>query len=159
MGGQGMGPVMVLSKLNSSNTAVKSLSLLQWGCNGAKCPNDWKNSINWMIFVWGSHATCTVMQLLYITTLTTPFLVTNNHEQLDQKTQRQTGRQAQLSNIAAARAVADIIRTTLGPRSMLKVCTLCITCSFSVPVIGGSIGMEKYSILHDVVLQVILFCL
>jgi hypothetical protein len=39
----------------------------------------------------------------------------------DQKTQRQTGRQAQLSNIAAARAVADIIRTTLGPRSMLKV--------------------------------------
>ena len=40
---------------------------------------------------------------------------------IDQKTQRQTGRQAQLSNIAAARAVADIIRTTLGPRSMLKV--------------------------------------
>lgn len=39
----------------------------------------------------------------------------------DQKTQRQTGRQAQLSNISAARAVADIIRTTLGPRSMLKV--------------------------------------
>jgi T-complex protein 1 subunit gamma len=39
----------------------------------------------------------------------------------DQKTQRQSGRQAQLSNIAAARAVADIIRTTLGPRSMLKV--------------------------------------
>lgn len=39
---------------------------------------------------------------------------------LNQKTQRQTGRQAQLSNITAARAVADIIRTTLGPRSMLK---------------------------------------
>lgn len=39
---------------------------------------------------------------------------------LNQKTQRQTGRQAQLSNISAARAVADIIRTTLGPRSMLK---------------------------------------
>eukprot|EP00521_Asterionellopsis_glacialis_P009378 CAMPEP_0195285812 /NCGR_PEP_ID=MMETSP0707-20130614/3512_1 /TAXON_ID=33640 /ORGANISM="Asterionellopsis glacialis, Strain CCMP134" /LENGTH=557 /DNA_ID=CAMNT_0040345365 /DNA_START=42 /DNA_END=1715 /DNA_ORIENTATION=+ len=39
---------------------------------------------------------------------------------LNQKTQRQTGRQAQLSNVAAARAVADIIRTTLGPRSMLK---------------------------------------
>lgn len=39
---------------------------------------------------------------------------------LNQKTQRQTGRQAQLSNIAAARSVADIIRTTLGPRSMLK---------------------------------------
>mmetsp|Transcript_27940 Transcript_27940/g.41257 ORF Transcript_27940/g.41257 Transcript_27940/m.41257 type:complete len:557 (+) Transcript_27940:83-1753(+) len=39
---------------------------------------------------------------------------------LNQKTQRQTGRQAQLSNISAARSVADIIRTTLGPRSMLK---------------------------------------
>jgi len=35
-------------------------------------------------------------------------------------TQRETGRQAQLGNIAAAKAVADIIRTTLGPRSMLK---------------------------------------
>jgi len=39
---------------------------------------------------------------------------------LNAKTQRQTGRPAQLSNISAARAVADIIRTTLGPRSMLK---------------------------------------
>mmetsp|Transcript_19606 Transcript_19606/g.22447 ORF Transcript_19606/g.22447 Transcript_19606/m.22447 type:complete len:151 (+) Transcript_19606:72-524(+) len=39
---------------------------------------------------------------------------------LNAKTQRQTGRQAQLSNISAARSVADIIRTTLGPRSMLK---------------------------------------
>ena len=38
----------------------------------------------------------------------------------DQKTQRQTGRQAQLANIQAAKAVASIIRTTLGPRSMLK---------------------------------------
>lgn len=40
--------------------------------------------------------------------------------QTDQKTQRQTGREAQLSNIRSARAVSDIIRTTLGPRSMLK---------------------------------------
>jgi len=39
---------------------------------------------------------------------------------LNQKTERQTGRPAQLSNITAARAVSDIIRTTLGPRSMLK---------------------------------------
>ena len=38
----------------------------------------------------------------------------------DQKTQRQTGRPAQLANIRAARAVASIIRTTLGPQSMLK---------------------------------------
>jgi len=39
---------------------------------------------------------------------------------LNPKTERKTGRQAQLSNITAARAVSDIIRTTLGPRSMLK---------------------------------------
>jgi len=39
---------------------------------------------------------------------------------LNANTQRKTGREAQLGNIMAARAVADIIRTTLGPRSMLK---------------------------------------
>jgi len=39
---------------------------------------------------------------------------------LNSKTQRTQGRQAQLGNINAARAVADIIRSTLGPRSMLK---------------------------------------
>ena len=39
---------------------------------------------------------------------------------MDQQVQRETGRKAQLSNIAAGKAVSDIIRTTLGPRSMLK---------------------------------------
>jgi len=39
---------------------------------------------------------------------------------LNTKTQRNQGRKAQLDNIAAAMAVADIIRTTLGPRAMLK---------------------------------------
>ncbi|GMH68013.1 hypothetical protein TrVE_jg6046 [Triparma verrucosa] len=39
---------------------------------------------------------------------------------LNQNTQRQTGREAQFGNISAAMAVSDIIRTTLGPRSMLK---------------------------------------
>ena len=39
---------------------------------------------------------------------------------LNAKTQCQTGPQAQLSNISAARSVADIICTTLGPWSMLK---------------------------------------
>jgi T-complex protein 1 subunit gamma len=39
---------------------------------------------------------------------------------LDTKTKRVTGRQAQLGNIQAAKAVAGIIRTTLGPQSMLK---------------------------------------
>jgi T-complex protein 1 subunit gamma len=39
---------------------------------------------------------------------------------MNQKVQRETGRKAQLSNIAAGKAVSDIIRSTLGPRSMLK---------------------------------------
>eukprot|EP01138_Halocafeteria_seosinensis_P014108 gb/GECG01014406.1/.p1 GENE.gb/GECG01014406.1/~~gb/GECG01014406.1/.p1 ORF type:complete len:546 (+),score=87.50 gb/GECG01014406.1/:1-1638(+) len=39
---------------------------------------------------------------------------------LNQNTERETGRKAQQGNISAAKAVADIIRTTLGPRSMLK---------------------------------------
>jgi len=39
---------------------------------------------------------------------------------MNQKVERETGRKAQLSNIAAGKAVSDIIRTTLGPRSMLK---------------------------------------
>jgi len=39
---------------------------------------------------------------------------------MNQKVQRETGRKAQLSNISAGKAVSDIIRTTLGPRSMLK---------------------------------------
>ncbi|TPX31346.1 hypothetical protein SmJEL517_g05309 [Synchytrium microbalum] len=34
--------------------------------------------------------------------------------------ERETGRKAQLSNITAAKTVADIIRTCLGPRAMLK---------------------------------------
>lgn len=38
----------------------------------------------------------------------------------DQNAKRETGRRAQLTNIAAAKAVSDIIRTTLGPRAMLK---------------------------------------
>ncbi|KAL0213308.1 hypothetical protein RCL1_006934 [Eukaryota sp. TZLM3-RCL] len=39
---------------------------------------------------------------------------------LQQNTQRQTGRKAQISNIAAAKTVGDIVRSTLGPQSMLK---------------------------------------
>lgn len=39
---------------------------------------------------------------------------------LNMNTKRETGRTAQLSNIKAAKAVSDIVRTTLGPRSMLK---------------------------------------
>ncbi|KAE8915445.1 T-complex protein 1 subunit gamma [Phytophthora fragariae] len=39
---------------------------------------------------------------------------------LNTNTKRETGRTAQLGNIEAAKAVSDIVRTTLGPRSMLK---------------------------------------
>lgn len=39
---------------------------------------------------------------------------------LNTSTERQSGRQAQVSNITAAKAVADIIRTCLGPKAMLK---------------------------------------
>merc|ERR1711871_313642 len=34
--------------------------------------------------------------------------------------QRESGKKAQIANITAAKAIADIIRSTLGPRSMLK---------------------------------------
>mmetsp|Transcript_27198 Transcript_27198/g.108898 ORF Transcript_27198/g.108898 Transcript_27198/m.108898 type:complete len:581 (-) Transcript_27198:1703-3445(-) len=39
---------------------------------------------------------------------------------LNPKTQRETGRTAQLSNIHCAAAVSDIVTSTLGPRAMLK---------------------------------------
>jgi T-complex protein 1 subunit gamma len=43
-----------------------------------------------------------------------PILVINTN------TQREHGRKAQLSNVNAAKAVADVVRTCLGPRAMLK---------------------------------------
>ncbi|CAO3639317.1 unnamed protein product [Mucor hiemalis] len=43
-----------------------------------------------------------------------PVLVMNTNME------RESGRKAQLSNITAAKTVADVIRTCLGPRSMLK---------------------------------------
>ena len=39
---------------------------------------------------------------------------------LQANTKREQGKKAQLSNIKAAKAVADVVRTTLGPNSMLK---------------------------------------
>ncbi|ORX92684.1 T-complex protein 1 [Basidiobolus meristosporus CBS 931.73] len=39
---------------------------------------------------------------------------------MNTNTQRETGKKAQISNITAAKTVADVIRTCLGPRSMLK---------------------------------------
>jgi len=39
---------------------------------------------------------------------------------MNHTTKREQGRKAQLANIQAAKAVASIVTTTLGPRSMLK---------------------------------------
>jgi len=39
---------------------------------------------------------------------------------LNRNTQREQGKNAQAANIKAAKAVSDIVRTTLGPKSMLK---------------------------------------
>ena len=39
---------------------------------------------------------------------------------LNSKTERQQGRKAQLANIMAGKAVADVVRTCLGPQAMLK---------------------------------------
>merc|ERR1719238_394473 len=39
---------------------------------------------------------------------------------MNRNTKRDQGRKAQLSNIAAGKTVASIVRTTLGPRAMLK---------------------------------------
>lgn len=46
--------------------------------------------------------------------MNTPVLVLNTN------TKRETGRKAQSGNIMASKAVADLIRTCLGPRAMLK---------------------------------------
>ena len=43
-----------------------------------------------------------------------PFIV------LNMNTKREQGKKAQMSNIRAGKAVSDIVRTTLGPRAMLK---------------------------------------
>ena len=39
---------------------------------------------------------------------------------VDANPERQTGRKAQISNIMAAKTVADVIRSCLGPKAMLK---------------------------------------
>lgn len=39
---------------------------------------------------------------------------------MNKSAKREQGKLAQASNIKAAKAVSDIVRTTLGPKSMLK---------------------------------------
>jgi len=49
------------------------------------------------------------------------FVIHFSHEFFpDSNIQRESGRKAQLGNIQAAKVVADIIRTSLGPKAMLK---------------------------------------
>ncbi len=43
-----------------------------------------------------------------------PILIMNNN------TEREQGRKAQRANIQVAKSIAEIINTTLGPRSMMK---------------------------------------
>ncbi|KAK5975243.1 Chaperonin [Trichostrongylus colubriformis] len=39
---------------------------------------------------------------------------------LSQGTKRESGHQVQIGNITACKTIADVIRTSLGPRAMLK---------------------------------------
>merc|ERR1711907_550059 len=59
---------------------------------------------------YGLHAACGSPDI----DAKAPVMVLNTNQQ------RETGRKAQLGNIQAAKSVADIIRSTLGPRAMLK---------------------------------------
>ena len=47
--------------------------------------------------------------------ITTPICFTED------SIRRESGRKVQLENVKAAKAIADVIRTSLGPRAMLKV--------------------------------------
>ena len=54
-------------------------------------------------------------------TLTTLFLSSFYRKTAGQNTKRDSGRKVQLENIQSAKLIADVIRTCLGPRAMLKV--------------------------------------
>ncbi|KAL0234063.1 hypothetical protein PCE1_001101 [Barthelona sp. PCE] len=61
---------------------------------------------------------------------------------LEQNTQREHGRKAQLTSIHAGKTVGDIIRTTLGPQAMLKMLV--------DPMAGVVITSDGHSILRDI---------
>jgi len=48
---------------------------------------------------------------------------------LNTGTKREHGRRAQMGNIAAGVAIANLIRTTLGPKSMLKMLLDPVSCT------------------------------
>jgi len=64
-----------------------------------------------------------------------PILVLNTN------TKRETGRKAQLNNIQAAKTVADVVRTCLGPKAMLKM-ILSMSGSILLTADGNSILRE-----------------
>ncbi|KNZ57990.1 T-complex protein 1, gamma subunit [Puccinia sorghi] len=68
--------------------------------------------------------------------------------------QRQTGRKAQISNITAAKTVADVIRTCLGPKAMLKMVYLGpygrYTVSMSIFLKLGSLTNDGNAILREI---------
>ncbi|ELP90769.1 T-complex protein 1 subunit gamma, putative [Entamoeba invadens IP1] len=64
---------------------------------------------------------------------------------LNTNTKRENGRKAQLANIMAGKTVADIIRTCLGPKSMLKM--------LIDPTAGVTITSDGNSVLRDLVVE------
>ena len=129
----GMGPIMVLSKSQSSIFIFNADNLIfcSWLCGWSHrhsaagwhscvinfaqaalfaCRSSSSLCLQWYLHGWNTLV-LTFPHTFSISCFIHP----------DSKTQRSQGRQAQLGNINAARAVADIIRSTLGPRSMLKV--------------------------------------
>ena len=67
---------------------------------------------------------------------------------LNKNAQREQGKVAQANNIKAAKAVADIVRTTLGPKSMLKM--------LLDPMGGIVLTNDGNAILREVSLQTLL---
>ena len=127
----GMGPIMVLSKSKSSIFIFNAdnLSFCNWIVVDDRIPNRPLDDMRVPYILHTPHlrvvhnevvAYVDICMLIHSITFFA-YLLKLFFIYPDSKTQRSQGRQAQLGNINAARAVADIIRSTLGPRSMLKV--------------------------------------
>ena len=61
---------------------------------------------------------------------------------LNTKTKRENGRQAQLANIVAGKTVADLVRTCLGPKAMLKM--------LIDPTFGVTLTSDGNAVLRDI---------
>lgn len=58
--------------------------------------------------------------VLVLSKLNSEISAPTNYIIIEEGTKRESGRKAQLGNITAAKAVSETVRTTLGPRAMLK---------------------------------------